>query len=55
MFASLIQYIWKTQQRVIAPRKFKMQLSELHHDYRGFGQHDAQEALQIMLDVGKSV
>lgn len=30
-------------------------LSELHHDYRGFGQHDAQEALQIMLDVGKSV
>ena len=55
VFASLIQYIWKTQQRVIAPRKFKMQLSELHHDYRGFGQHDAQEALQIMLDVGKSV
>ena len=50
-FASLMQWLWQTQQRVIAPRKFKNQLWELHRDYRGFGQHDAQEVLQIILDV----
>ena len=46
-----LQWLWQTQQRVIAPRKFKNQLWELHRDYRGFGQHDAQEVLQIILDV----
>ena len=50
-FGLLMQAIWNSSHRIIAPRRFKSSLVELKPQFQGFIQHDAQELLSCILDV----
>lgn len=50
-FGLLMQAIWNSSHRIIAPRRFKGSLVELKPQFQGFIQHDAQELLSCILDV----
>lgn len=49
-FSELIKTIYQTEQNVIAPRKFKQCLGQKCSRFRGYEQHDAQEALSKILE-----
>lgn len=52
-FADLIKSLWDTSARLpraISPGDFKAILDDVHPDFAGFMQHDAQELLSYLLD-----
>ena len=49
--ARLMQCVWKEQYLLLAPRSFFSILKSGHQEYQGNRQHDAQEILQLILDV----
>ncbi|KAK8807123.1 hypothetical protein WA158_003882 [Blastocystis sp. Blastoise] len=49
-FGDLISTVYETEQKVVAPRKFKAALDVFTPQFRGYLQHDAQEFLSKILD-----
>ena len=51
--ARLVQCVWREQHLILAPRNFFALLKSVHQEYQGNRQHDAQEILQLIMDVSK--
>ena len=49
-YADLIKNLWSCSSRTIAPLKMRWTVAKFAPQFSGFGQHDAQELLDFLLD-----
>ena len=49
-YANLLDHLWRGEQNVFAPKKFKKILGQYNEQFAGYDQHDSQELITFLLD-----